>query len=83
MAIHLETFTSLIEFVKNHLVKIESPCLYPTPYLRNYNGPKILSDVNQTTKYLSNQAHYKPNIITTDKAITTSSNPIHLRLNNE
>ena len=52
MAIHLETFTSLIEFVKNHLVKIESPCHYQDPYLQYHKGPKILSYINLITKYL-------------------------------
>ncbi len=46
MAIHLETFTSLIEFVKNHLVKIEFLCHHQKPYLRYLNSPKILSYVN-------------------------------------
>ena len=36
-----ETFTSLIEFVKNYLVKIDSPCHYQTPYPLYQDGQKF------------------------------------------
>ena len=82
-AIYPETFTSWIEFVKNHLVKIESLCHYQTPCLRYRNGLKISSYINRAAKYLSNKADLKPNIIPANKTIITFSNPIHLQLNNE
>ena len=50
--IHSEAFTSLIEFVKNYLVKIEFLCHYQKPYLRDLNGTKLLSSVNRIAKYL-------------------------------
>ena len=83
MAIQSETFTSLIEFVKNHLVKIVFLCHYQNPYLRYLNGPKILSYVNRIAKYLSDKAQLKTDIITANKTITKSSKPINLHLNNE
>ena len=83
MAIHSETFTSLIEFVKNYLVKIEFSCHYQKPYLRYLNGPKILSYVNQIAKYLSNKSDLKTNILRVDNSTTKSLHPIHLQLNNE
>ena len=83
MAIQSETFTSLIEFVKNHLVKIEFLCHYQKPYLRYLNSPRILRSVTQVAECLLNKTALKKNIITTDKTITTSSNQIHLQLNNE
>ena len=69
MAIQSETFTSLIEFVKNHLVKIEFLCHYQTPYLAYHNGPKLLRFVNQLERYLSNKADLKINIVTTNKRL--------------
>ena len=83
MAIQSETFTSLMEFVKNHLVKIEFLCHYQTPYLRYLNSPKILSYLNCISTYVSDKANLKTDIITADQTITTSSNPIHLQLNYE
>ena len=59
MAIQSETFTSLIEFVKNHLVKIESLCHYQTPYIRYQDSPIILSYPNRLTAELSNKPEYK------------------------
>ena len=83
MAIHSKTFTSLIEFVTNHLVKIEFLCHYQKQYLRYLNGPNILSYVSQIANYVSDKAHLKIDMMTVDKTITKSSNPIHLQLNNE
>ena len=59
MAIQSETFTSLIEFVKNHLVKIEFLCHYQTPYLRYLNSAKILSYLNWISTYVSDKANLK------------------------
>ena len=83
MAIQSETFTSLIEFVKNHLVKIEFLCHYQKPYLRYLNSPRILNYVNRTTKDASDRAQLRTDIITENKTITKSSKPIHLQLNIE
>ena len=80
---HPETFTSLIEFVKNHLVKIESLCHYQTLHLRYHDGSKNLGYLNRIVKYLSNKADLKNIYLQIIKIITTSSNPIHLQLNNE
>lgn len=62
MEIHSETFTSLIEFVKNYLVKIEFLCHYQIQYLRYLHGPKILSYVNRVAKHVSDKAHLKTDI---------------------
>ena len=59
MAIHSETFTSLIEFVKNYLVKIESLCHYQTSYLRYHDGQKVLGYLNRMVENLSNNADLK------------------------
>ena len=59
MAIQSETFTSLIEFVKNHLVKIEFLCHYQTPYLRYLKSRKILSYLNSISKYVTDKANLK------------------------
>ena len=75
--IQSETFTSLIEFVKNHLVKIESLCHYQKPYFRYHNGSKILKNANRIVKYLSNKDDLQTNIFITDKTIKAPSNPIH------
>ena len=83
MAIQSETFTNLIEFVKNYLVKIESLCHYQTSHLRYHDGSKNLGYLNRIVKYLSNKADLKNIYLQIIKIITTSSNPIHLQLNNE
>ena len=81
--IHSETFTSLIEFVKNHLVKREFLCHHQKTFLGYLNGPKILGYVNQTAKYAVDKAQFETDIITANKTITTFSNSIQLQLNNE
>ena len=84
MAIHSETFTSLIEFVRNHLVKIEFLCHYQTLHLRYHDGSKVLGYLNRIVKYLSDKADLKNIYLQIIKIITTtSSNPIQLQLNNE
>ena len=50
--IHPETFTSLIEFVKNYLVKLKSLCHYQSPYHQFHQGPIIVGYLNQITEYL-------------------------------
>ena len=83
IAIHSETFTSWVEFVKNHLVKIEFLCHYQKTYHRYLKGPKISSYINRIVKYVSDKVDSNTDIITADKTITTFLNPIHLQLNNE
>ena len=56
MVIHSETFTSLIEFVKNYLVKIESPCHYQKSYLRCQAGQKFLGYLNSLVIFPSYKA---------------------------
>ena len=77
MTIQSETFTSLIEFVKNYLVKIESPCHYQKHYLRYQDGPKFLGSLNPIVIYSSNKAARRILIITPDITISTSFYQIH------
>ena len=57
--IHLETFTSLIEFVKNYLVKIESLCHYQKTYPQDHDGSKILKWLNRIEEELKNKNNDK------------------------
>ena len=57
--IHAETFTNLMEFVKNYLVDIETLCHYQKQNLRYQNIPKILSYLNLIEDKLDNKSDHK------------------------